>query len=73
MHAYLKLDRGVQSSSVYDPTSKKNIFHTSMQLQVMVQQWQTIFSMHQDAPPDREAFVDSCGHHFRPSKHDSSQ
>ena len=67
MYAYLKMDRGVQVSSVYDPVSKENVFLTNMQIQVMVQQWQTIFSMHQHAPPDWEAFVNTYGHHFRPS------
>ena len=51
MYAYLKMDRGIPSSSVYDPVSKKNISHTNKQRQVMVQQWQTTFSMHRNDPP----------------------
>ena len=33
----------------------------------MVQQWQTIFSMHQGSPPDWDAFVNTYGQYFHPS------
>ena len=67
MYAHLNIERGTPSSSVFDPVTKKNIFHTKLQLQVMVQQWQTIFSMHQDAPPDWDAFLCSYGQYFSPA------
>ena len=75
MYAYLNIDRGTPSASVYDPITKKNIFHTKQQLQVMAQQWQTILSMHAESPPQWDAFHETYSHyspHRRGSLHRSA-
>ena len=67
MFAFLEKAHGTPSASVYDPVAKVNVFKTNRQLEVMVEQWQTIFSIHKDNPHDWEQFLATYGQYYRPA------